>query len=209
MFNFKAIFTFFLCFMIFGTLGFLFDLVTGGRYGVRAAATASSQFAITRTASFVRSARRGWFLSPLVFFAFLVSPVFFVFVLFVAIWDCYTETHVIWRNDGTRLIIDGRDITEEDLQSSVSRSGLTAWIRSKFGKEGTGSLYKGHPVAPNWAPLASLTLPQRKACALAGWKVIHISGQPWLVPPMGRDSEAVSDLVEVADDIEVDLDEQK
>jgi len=183
MFSPRAIITFLIIFILLGSLGALFDLLTGGSYRIRVTLVEGGKYASKKVRAWVNLLVKGWIWSPLFALAVLLSPFLFVLVLCVYIFDSYRQYQVYYDDDTLeRFVYPRNPITE----STVKRAGSSrGWIKSFFGPSLTGIVYMGEPLPKSFIPLASADENTTNTAKVKGWQVIEISGVEFLAPPQG------------------------
>lgn len=186
----KRVFIFLTIFLTFGALGYLLDFVTGGRYGIRSVLTATADIASTRTLVMLQRFKRGWIWSPVLFVAYIISPVFFVFWGCIVIYDCYSTTDVYYDDKGGRWTYKGKTLTEADLDKNPQAA---QWFGRRlatiFGGGTTGVLYQGGPIPHGWAPEHTLGRDERQKALDLNWRRMELGGNFWYAPPLGKDQD--------------------
>jgi len=189
MFILKTFVTFMLVFLIFGLLGFLLDVVTGGRYAIRESLDEGRRIATTRVGRLLGWAKRTWLFSPVLAFLVLVSPALFVVFLVVYLVDVYVRAEV-WYDDttGTRFVPPLEPISDEMLRGPGLFRTASNWVNPP--DKGTRSVRVGGvPMPLGTVDLKALTPAEAESRRAGGFKAYVSQGVTYLVPPVFQDAE--------------------
>lgn len=185
----KRISIFLIFFLVLGGIGLLFDFLTVGKYGIRSALTVSSDLAVIRVGRFYRGLKRGWLFSPIFALAFLLSPVLFIFVFGVGLYDIYRSDEVWYTDSGDRVVYRSREIDLDAIQAAIETgptvNALSRWMNLFRGQDVI--LYRGGPIPDGFLSYEAATEKDAKFAASMKWRTITISGVSFFAPPPEQD----------------------
>jgi len=180
----QAFITFIIVFILLGSVGVLFDLLTGGSYHIRVTLVDGGSYASKKVRAWINLLVRGWVWSPLFALAVLLSPVLFVLVLGVYIFDSYRQYQVYYDHETLeRVVYPSEPITEDTIKRAGTSRG---WLRNFFGPTMTGIVYMGAPLPENFVPLTDSDDKFVKDKLVENWRVVTISGVEFLAPPVNE-----------------------
>jgi len=190
MFSFKKFFVFITFFLVFGMVGAIADLLTGGSYGIRVAMVEGGKMASVRTRNWIAQIKRGWIFSPVLALSFLISPVIFVFMFLLYLFDTYRAYQVFYDDDGKRVVYPTRALRDDDI---VDQDGA-GFLAGLFRGTGTGILYQGRPIPDNFKEKARQTAAVMSKAKDLGWGVTKIGGVEFLTPPQDAPDQRIEDF---------------
>lgn len=188
-------FTMFLIFFFtFGIVGYLLDLITNGKFALREKFVDGFEIAQNRTKFFISFARTTWMFSPVLFLAFVASPLIFFITFAIYLYDCFSRYDVTYTASGRRIVLEPQEITLQDI---AGRPRLTSYVRqlknfmwtSKTGVDIDG-------LRLGTTPIDLLTSSELSARRAAGWTKVVVNGVVCVYPP----PEEQSDVVEPSSD---------
>lgn len=183
MFSYRAVITFIVIFILLGSLGALFDLLTGGSYRIRVTLVEGGKYASKKVRVWVNLLVKGWVWSPLFALAILLSPILFTLVLLVYIFDSYRQYQVYYDDDTLeRFVYPRNPITESTIKKA---GGSIGWMKTFFGPSLSGIVYMGEPLPKSFILLSAASEATVKLAKSKGWEIISISGIEFLAPKLG------------------------
>jgi len=185
----KRVSVFLIFFLVLGGVGLLFDFLTVGKYGIRSALTVSADLSVIRVGRFFRGLKRGWLFSPIFALAFLLSPLLFVFVFGVGLYDIYRSDEVWYTDSGDRVVYRSREIDLHAIQTAIETgptvNALSRWMNLFRGQDII--LYRGGPIPSGFLSYEAATEKDAKFAASLKWRTITISGVNFFAPPPEQD----------------------
>jgi hypothetical protein len=188
MFAIKSFLFFLIFFIIFGLAGVVLDIITHGKYSVRAHLWEGKHMAAERVRFWITRARKTWLYSPIFYLLVALSPVLFVGALAIYMWDVFREYQVVYGTDGSRLVIVREAITDLDVAGArTHRGSVRHIIGGWFGAvkvDLSGTLYPG-----GTAPISSFAVKELETRRSLGWSKVVIDGVSHIIPPLAGTPE--------------------